>query len=470
MSVQIKINGVDKSTEIDFQSVLLNRSLTNQVDTLNFKIKRADSAGFKPALNDDIEVIEDSVTLFGGQIIEMIEEVDGMLEYASVLAKDYSFDMDRNLVVRVYQNMSIEDIIDEMATNILPAGYDTSNVVAPTVISYIAFNYEYPSKCLQQLAEISNSDWYVDKDKKIYFFVKSSQSAPFNLTDTNGNYIYSSLILNKNITNIRNAITVRGGVYPGSAFTEHKIADGTQLTFVQAYAYTNVVVTVGGVSQTVGVDNEDDPTLFDCLYNFAEKAVRFKSATLPAVSADVAVGGNPSLPVITRLVDSSSVALYGVFEYKIIDKTLNSKDAARDRARAETASWAQQINEGTFDTLTTGLDTGQSINITSANRSVNQDFIISRIASTMDTPTRFKHSATLVTSQTYGMVQFLQKLLINGDKQIVINEQEILDFITSFFDTFEITDSIGTPTNTTGPYTYGTSGSSDGRYNFSTFG
>lgn len=355
MSIQIKINGTDKSSEIDFESVKLNRSLTNQVDTFEYRIRRANSTGYKPTLEDEIQVIEDGTTIFGGLIIEMTEEIDALVEYTYCVAKDYSFDMDRNLVVRVYQNESVENIIIDMVNNILPAGYTTTNVVCPTIINYIAFNYEYPSKCLQQLAQLANCDWYVDNSKNLFFFTQGSNASPFNLTDTNGKYVYNSLVINKNITSIRNSITVRGGVYPGNTFTEHKTADGIQLTFTQAYAYTNIVVTVGGVSKTVGIDNVDDPASFDCLYNFAEKAVKFRTATIPSVGADVSVSGNPSLPVITKLTDMSSTAQYGVFEFKIVDKTLNSKEAARDRARAEISAWAEQINDGNFDTRETGL-------------------------------------------------------------------------------------------------------------------
>lgn len=469
MSIEIKINGTDKSSEIDFESVKLNRSLTNQVDTFEFRIRRANSSGYKPTLEDEIEIIEDGTTIFGGLIIEMSEEIEAFLEYTYCVAKDYSFDMDRNLVVRVYQNESVENIIIDMVNNIFPAGYTTTNVVCPTIINYIAFNYEYPSKCLQQLAQLANCDWYVDNSKNLFFFTQGSNASPFNLTDINGKYVYNSLVINKNITNIRNSITVRGGVYAGNSFTEHKTADGIQLTFTQAYAYTNIVVKVGGVTKTVGVDNVDDPALFDCLYNFTEKAVKFKTATIPSIGADVSVTGNPSLPVITKLTDMSSTAQYGVFEFKIVDKTLNSKEAARDRARAEISAWAEQINDGNFDTRETGLATGQKIHIDSTNRGINQDYIISRIESRLDTPKRFIHSITLVTSQTYGMVEFLQKLLINQDKQIVINDNEILDFVDSFFDSMTFTDAIGTPTFTSGPYIWGVSGGTDAVWNFATY-
>ena len=275
MSVIIKINNVDKSNEIDYTSVRLNRALTNQTDTLNFAIRRPDSVGYKPALSDTVEVIEDGITLFGGQLVEVNESITGKLEYFECIAKDYSFNMDSKLIISIYENMTVNAIIADFVADFLPSGFTTTYVNCPIVISYIAFNYEYPTKCLQQLAQITNCDWYVDKNKNIYFFTKGSSSSPFNLTDTNGKYNYNSLEINRNITNIRNTIIVRGGEYLGNSNSETLIADGSQTTFLQMYKYSGIVVTVAGVSKTVGIDNIDDPTAFDCLYNFQEKAVKF---------------------------------------------------------------------------------------------------------------------------------------------------------------------------------------------------
>lgn len=454
MAVVIKINTVDKSSEIDFTSVRLNRALTNQTDTLSFSIRRADSSGYKPALNDVVEVLEDGISLFGGQIIEAHESVEGKLESYEVIAKDYSFDMDRKLVIKVYQSMTVNAIIADINSTYL-TGYDITNVNCPVTINYIAFNYENPSKCLQQLAQLVNYDWYVDQNKKIWFFLKGGNSAPFNLTDTNQKYVYSSLEINKDIKNLRNSIIVRGGEYLGNSYSEPYIADGTQYTFIQMYRYSGITVTVAGVPKTVGVDNIDDPTLFDCLYNFQEKAIKFPTASKPTIGQSVVVTGLPYYPVITKVVNPASIALYGEFQYKIIDKSINSKQGARDRARAEITQWALAINEGSFKTLSTGLDTGQVINIQSTIRGINQDFIISRINSRMKTPSTFEHSVVLVTSQTYGIIEFLSSLLIDKDKQITINADEVLDYITSFSDQFTITDSIAAPTFTTGPYVYG---------------
>lgn len=441
MAITINIEGVDRTTKVEYDSFELQRALTSQVDTLKFKIIRHPDSSYAPTILDDVEVLDGSQQIFGGQIVELNRSIIASdKEVFECTCKDYSYDMDRNLVIQSYTNETIADIIEDIKDNFLPAGYNTDNVDCELVAGYVAFNYEYPSKCLQQLADLVNFDWYVDGDKNIYFFSKSTYSAPFNLTDDNGMYYYNSLILKEDVKSLRNTIIVRGGSYEGSTVTESQVADGEALIYKQGYQYSNVVVEVEGVEQNVGIDNIDAPEDFDVLYNYQEKFVRFKDSTKPANGDLVEVSGNPNLPVIVKVRESNSIAQYGVHEYKIVDKSLNSKQGARDRAKAEIAGWANEIDEGSFDTKQSGLEVGQQINIQSDKRSLNRDFVISRINTRMINGQEFEHSVTLVTTHTYGMIEFLMQLITSKDKEIEIKANEVLDEVESADENILVTE------------------------------
>ncbi len=444
MSVQININSINKTSEIKTESVSLNRSMTSQGGILRFTIRRKSLADYYPALNDVIEVYEDAVKIFGGILVEMSEAPveSPYIQALDVTCKDYSFDMDKKLVIKTYTNQTVNQIITDILANFLPAGYTMANVNCPTNVSYIAFNYEYPSKCFQQLAEQTDYDWYVDENKDIHFFAKEDIPAPFGITDTGGKYITNTLQINRDLKNLRNSVIVRGGTYDGSSNTENKTADGNQTTFTQAYQYTNVSVTVAGVSKTIGIDFIDDPATKDCLYNFNEKAIKFRSDNKPTNGQIVAITGNPKIPVIVKVRESVSIEKYGEYQYKIIDKSITSKEAARERAKAEIAAWADKVSDGSFQTIEVGLDVGQSISVQSDIRNINEQYIISRISSRMRSATQFIHYVTLITKQNYGIIEFLQKLLMNKDKEIVINQNEVVDAIETANETIQISDAI----------------------------
>jgi hypothetical protein len=363
--------------------------------------------------------------------------------------------MDKHLLVASYTQKNVNYIINDIKTRFLNAGYDITNVNCTTVVD-VQFNYVLVSKVLQQLADMTGYDWYVDELKKIYFFLKQSLTAPFGLTDTNGNYYYNSLILNNDIKSMRNSITVRGGTYLGNLMSEKINADGIQTTFLQAYAYSTVFVKVATVTQTIGIDGIDDPTLFNCLYNFTNQSVIFPLATTPTVGQSVEVGGYPNIPVIVKLKDSVSVNTYGEFEFLIVDNTLTSKASAIARAQAEINQYGATLNQGSFDTKSTGLDVGQAITIQSTIRGVNDTYIINKIVSKLTNGQEFKHSIVLITSKQYGVIEFFEQLFMGLQKQVTINPNEVLDFITELDDTFGITDATPTASYTSGPYVWDT--------------
>ncbi len=432
MSVVIKINNVDQSDNILSRSVTLSRALTSQIDVVNFVVPRKNFSGFDPANLDDVLIEENGTVIFGGQIVETSRDVEAdNLEIVRVTCKDYSYDMDRQMVVNTYENMTIDAIIADINTTFL-TGYNITNVDAPVTIGYIAFNYEYPSKCFQQLAELVNYDWYVDESKGIHFFAKSTKIAPFDLTDTNSKYYYNTLKLKADTKAMRNTIVVRGGTFLGSTITEEVQADGNQITFKQAYKYSNIIVKVDSVVKTVGIDFITDPATVDCLYNFNEKAVKFPTATKPTAGQTVSITGEPHIPVIIKLEDPAAVAQYGSFEYKVIDKSINTKQGARDRAQAEIIGWASELNEGSFQTKEIGLAVGQEIRIQSTIRGIDRKYIISRIMSKLTNGQEFVHSVTLITTKTFGMIEFLQNLLIQKDKEIEINQDEVIDVVKTY--------------------------------------
>jgi len=439
--IQLKINTIDRTALLDWNSVEWESNLTSEVDLLNFSIKIYGTKTYKPSLNDEVEFFVEGVKVFGGTVIEVATRIRGRLVYADVQCKDFTHLMDGNLVVKIYENTLLSDVINDIKTNFLPAGFTTAGVnVGTLTVKYVSFNYEQPSKCLQQLADLFGLDWYVDPFKDIHMFVNEALVAPFNLTDTNGKYFFNSLVIRENVRNLRNTIFVRGGEFKGTTFTEKETADGVAKVFKQGFRYSTIVVKKGGVTQTLGIDNINDPTLFDVLYNFNEKAVKFRDDNKPANGVEVEVTGLPHIPVLIKVKDNISIGTFGEFQHKVVDKSINSKEGARDRAKGEILAWAEEMNDGSFRTKEHGLRVGQAINIQSTIRGLDKTFIIKGVRGIMKTPTDMNYEAILLASESMGAIDFFQKLLMNKDKEIEIKTDEVLDKIESAFEDILLTE------------------------------
>lgn len=339
-------------------------------------------------------------------------------------------------------NVQIDDVrMVDSAT----AFYQQNVTDADTPEISLKFNYENVSDAIRQIAEAVGNDWYIDADRDVHFYQLASEAAPFGLSDTSQNFLWNTLRIRSDLSTIKNQIYVRGGEYEGSQTDYDVIADGTALNFRSPYRIKEIEIYVdsggGFVQQTVGVDNLDDPASYDCLYNFQEKNLKFKAATKPADGDTVRMRGNPMIPVIVKKGDPTSIAAHGTFEYLIIDKSITSQQGARDRATAELRDYRDSLVEGNFRTSTSGLRAGQALTVGITARGISDTYLIQSVVMTARSPTTLFYDVSLISTRTYGIIEYLLGLLRDGKKQIAINDNEVVDLAQDIAETLTCGDS-----------------------------
>lgn len=612
MAMTVKVNGTDRTSLIDWRSFSVEQIISSQSDSCKFRYKKYGSRTFEPAINDTIEVIDGSTTIFGGIVIKIEEhQPEVKITEYRITATSYERLLDRYLATVSYEkdnsmNFLINSLINEFVNNdalilmsaestetftdeagttsantttyiygaqsrqmalsasgtitsriepALDATAFSNNVTSDTsdqislwvhiskadnlasvrlrlgnetggtytnyveeswttgfvngwnqlvvvksamtetgtmvwsdidsvqisatanangavtvlfddirmiqddavtqqnvrsagvTMGSVRFNYEQISECIRQLAKVILYEWYIDENRDLHFFPQSFESAPFELTDNGGDYIFKSLKIRRDLSNIRNQIYVRGGSELGSSYTEdlsHQ-ADGVNDIFKVGYKYANVVVEIDDVSKNVGIDNihnEDLGTTYDVLYNFQEKFLRFDTA--PLGTEKVEIIGDPYIPIVIKKRDQESIDQYGVFEYRIVDKTIETREAARQRAAEELTAYRDKINEGEFRSFSSGLRAGQEIRVDSTIRDLDETFIINRLSIRMHSPSDAIYTAGLVSTRTFGIIDFLISLLRNDAKDIEIGDDEVLDLVETFTETITATEVITT--------------------------
>jgi hypothetical protein len=435
MAITLKINTVDKTGAIDWKSLQKQEVLTKEPDTLNFRLKNYGTKTYRPSLGDIVELYFDTDKIFAGIVIETIDETEALLKYFSVRCIDYTRELDKKLVSKTYEGMTVNAIVADILTNFAPTFTD-DNVDVATVVQKIVFNYVTVSQALQKLAEmIGDCDWYVDYDKDIHFFKIGTDNAPFLLDDTSGNFIWNTLRLNTNINQLRNHIFIRGGDVEGTAFENIEVADGQKRAFFVGYNLTSFTAYKAPASDptnyttlAVGNDGVDDEDSYDTLYNPNKGLLRFRTNNKPAQNDRVKWSGTPIYPLLAEKSDVASIGLYGEYEYVIVDANIKSKASASQRASAELKKWGTKIHDGFFATYKNGLRTGQSLIVNSTARGISQTFKIQRISTRLNTPDTFIHEVEILASEKIGMVDVLNKLLVtNPSSQISIGENEVVD-------------------------------------------
>ena len=435
MNIRVLINGIERQSNINWRTFTISEVLTSQADSCSFTVKTT-SGEWKPEEGQEISVFDGDTAIFGGTITKISEEIKGRMVEIKVACSDRSFEMDGKEVIETYSNLTVKQIIEQIVANFVPAGFTTTNVVCPIVINRVVFNHETPSKCFQQLAELVNYNWYVDASRNIHFFDRFAKRTPFNLTDDNDTYIFDSLKLERDISQIKNVVFVRGGEFRGGVRAEEYSADGRQDNFQLAFKYAEApIVRRAGVVQTVGVDLLHDFTTHSVLWNFNLRYIRFE--TPPATGTIINISGIPLFPVKVRVEDVSSIARHGERHFLITDKTIETKEAGRERAVAELKAYKDRLKSGEFVTNRTGLHSGQLINVQSTIRGMNENFLISKVGLRMTGFNKGQWSIGLVSVKALGIIEFLQNLLLGGKRTIKLDRDEILEKI------FNLTEEIG---------------------------
>lgn len=462
MSFTVTINGTNRTSSIQAKSFRKRDVLNQQVDTCQFDVKKYGSLTFTPAVGQEVVVDRNGTTIFGGVVTRITEKIEAstILIY-SVECVDYSQYLKRHLVTERYVNMTVSAIVADLVTNYTTAGdaITSTSTTSTLVIESISFNRLNVADSLQKLADAINYVWYIDYDKDIHFFAKNAELAPFSLTDNSNNYIYNSLEIIDDITQLKNEVLVEGGeTVSASTRTEEFNGDGTIDVFRLANKFSSKpTVTVGGVAQTVGTEFLDDDASFDCMWNFNEKYLRFTAGNIPtAGTRNVDVTGYYLYPIVVNVPSPASQTVHGTWEFPITDKSIRSQAEAIERARAELVNYQNQLYEGRFKTYNDGLRSGQVLSISSTQRGKAIDVLIQSVSAFMRDPlgTTLEYDVSFATMKSIGIIEYLQNQL--RSKEVIVDDQETILTFNQLTDTMGSSDTIATPTASTGPYLWGT--------------
>jgi hypothetical protein len=188
---------------------------------------------------------------------------------------------------------------------------------------------------------------------------------------------------------------------------------------------TTLTVTINGASKTVGVYGQDTFSTKQVLYRDVDQSIQVQNAQLDGDT--IAFSGTPLIPVLAIASDAVSIASYGVREKIIEDSSIIDLNVARKRATAELIAYKDPQQQAQFDTYTAGLRTGQVINVNSARRGINTDYLIRKVTFQMRTPTAFVYRVEHVTIKAFTLIEVLQSLL--QPQALPIDPNEVSEII-----------------------------------------
>jgi hypothetical protein len=494
-------NDHDITSTVQFDSTFNVQSvLTKQRGQFQFNVKAPQAPTLPanlPQVGDDIYVKYTingiNKLIFGGTLVTSEPIVDGQSGGVVLLyqmtAMDWGYLLDSKLVKKNYAAMDPHDIVVDLIDNFCPSGLGitTNHVqVGNFQVSSIQFNYRPVSQALQALAQLIGWDWYVDADKDLHFYFAEGDAAssseiipaPITIDDTSGEIEWPSLDVQVDITNMKNSGYVVGGTYakdfvldpnPNATPPQYAPVDvytSVAGTFVYPLAYpydqSTLTVTLAGVGQSIGTDQQTDPTTVEVLYNDSGRFIRFTSD--PGDGNQIIVQGEAQIPILAHVSNPASIAqmadLFGTdgeVQDSIIDSTILSVQEAQARAQAEIDMFGHPVYTVKFNTIseyTNELTIGQQITLNSAKFGVsNKTLIIKQINFVAYSPMQLEAQVQCLGSQTVSYNDIMLQLLQKDTAQNSTSDSTVLQELIPIEEELALSDSI-TITGAAGPYVW----------------
>jgi len=143
--------------------------------------------------------------------------------------------------------------------------------------------------------------------------------------------------------------------------------------------------------------------------------------------------------------DATSQSAYGVREYVIRDSNIESVAEATQLANSILAQFKDPAEKAEFITKVPGLYSGQEINITSTERSLNQDYNIEQVVFQSDHPHQFHYKVRCSTQRQYGLDDFVEATVQEPLETTPVSDQGFSnDIVFSATNDEDITWSVGT--------------------------
>jgi len=498
--VTVSCNGSDISSSVLWKTISALSQLTKDVGTFTFNVNQnaANLAGVTvPVVGDTINLSDSTGLIWAGTVTETEATIEGLMLTWVITCTDWGYLFCGILIRENYANMDPHDIvlaIVALADPLGAKGFTTNHVqYGNFVVPSIKFNYQQPSKALQSLATLIGWDWYIDPNKDIHFFlgdvddgVGEGGTAPI-FVNSDGGYTgsdieWNSLDVDQNLTNMQNSVYVIGGTYT-KTFTavttiDSFLTDGVTQFFSVSYAYeanadafdtTPMTVTLNGVSQTIGIANQDDPADFDVMYNDAQRWIQFTSGA-PTSGQTVKVFGSAKVPIVAHASDSESIATYGEYQGVITDTKILSVPEAQARAQAQILQFGHPVWDVKFNTLVPGCKIGQAITFDLPAFGLVDTLIIKDTTAVGYAPGEngmLEYQLECIGSDVVTFTDLMQTVLQQEASQTTVDDSTVTENLEDSEESLDMTETV-TATAGSKPYKYG-AGSPQPRYGFAVY-
>lgn len=348
-SIKLKApNGYEKYIT-KFEMCLTTRSISDRAGS--FSVTAVDTnSDLVDAFpyGSEIEIIQ-AGNIFRGWVSSTPKSLNRELRLVSFEGSAFSTKTKKIVVTESYEDEQIDYIVFDLFDKYAP-WVDTSPIEeCQHKISY-RFNDEFLWDAMNRLAEISGYQWYIDDNKKLHFFQKSSRVNPLILNGNN--YVRGSARFDKDSTRLVNKLWVKGAKTLSDPHTDYFPRITPESVWRLKYKPdldAGITVLADGAPATLGIYGEDNWVDFDFMYDKDYNALLTSQST----ASYAYVTYQYRRPLKFLLEDPGSQDKYGVFE-DILNVETEDRVLARDFGIRYISKFANPVLNGTIQPIIQG--------------------------------------------------------------------------------------------------------------------
>ena len=348
MGTVIKIippNGV-KETIKAYESCNVNLSITERAGSFSITLPFLRGSDIsKYVVGTDVEITQDD-NVFRGWVIKPPKKLNGPIKTITLEGADYTAKTQRIVATESYTDTNASDIVIDLFSKYVPWA-SIANIFECPKIMTITFPDVYLWDAMEQICKLTNCEWFIDENLAVNFFETATNMNTNVISEADNNYKRGTAQFTEDASKLVNKLWIKGAKAISLPYTQNITISGNNpipLYYKPRSDGQGIIVKVGGVQKTLGIQNINDEHTCDFLINYNEKLL------VPdlCVSGIGIINYCYEYPIKFILEDKLSQQQYGLFE-DILSVDTQDKDLARELGSRYLNKYSKPILQGSIE-------------------------------------------------------------------------------------------------------------------------
>lgn len=460
VGLRLMIDGINR-TGLLKESTFSLKDRNEGRKTLTFQlVEKGPSPYTFLEVGNPVEAFDGDQKVFSGSIETDVEReiVKDTGLFTTVQCSDHTSILDRFLANVIEEKQNAGDMVKDLVDKFIPVAenINVDDVQAGVVVERTVFGFRKVSDALRDLAKLTAFSWFVDCNRRLQFYDRTTFPAPFSISDGSANF--RKISKKSKRSQYRNVQYIRGGRDETDSRQDDFAGDGDRRTFTLQFELSELIsIAINGVpvaAADIGERGIDDEADFEWLVKKGDKEVTQGSGeTVLTQTKTLEVTYKGLFPIVVIAENSGEIAARstiedgsGVYENIEDDDSIEDRDFAVQKANGLLARFGEIPDIVKFETDVAiepnafQLKAGQLISIAIPRLAISGSWLIDEMV-VKDVKTRIlRYNITALSTQHLGgWFEFFRKMQDAG-RSFKLNEGETLLVPRQFTEGIELTE------------------------------